>query len=137
MLHDMSHTLQNGITGGELAPGWRVEVKTRNSGTSAGTNDAVSLRPACVLRSMHCRTCAENATLDNYACLLMMLLCCKQQLHWLASDTAHFQCSTTSIPLGKGSDHVRMLFGTLRQQQAKPKCYPEAKQLLMLGLQKT
>ena len=29
-------------TGGELAPGWRVEVKTRNSGTSAGTSDAVS-----------------------------------------------------------------------------------------------
>ena len=23
-------------------PGWRVEVKTRNSGTSAGTSDAVS-----------------------------------------------------------------------------------------------
>ena len=29
-------------TGGELAPGWRVEVKKRNSGTSAGTSDAVS-----------------------------------------------------------------------------------------------
>lgn len=28
-------------TGRELAPGWRVEVKTRNSGTSAGTSDAV------------------------------------------------------------------------------------------------
>lgn len=29
-------------TGGELVPGWRVEVKKRNSGTSAGTSDAVS-----------------------------------------------------------------------------------------------
>ena len=28
-------------TGSELAPGWRVEVKMRNSGTSAGTSDAV------------------------------------------------------------------------------------------------
>ena len=72
--NDMSkYTLQNNIAGGELAPGWRVEVKTRNSGTSAGTNDAVSLQPACVLRSVHCRACAENAMLDSNACLLVML----------------------------------------------------------------
>ncbi|KAL3143605.1 hypothetical protein ABBQ38_002402 [Trebouxia sp. C0009 RCD-2024] len=32
--------------GGELAPGWRVEVKTRNSGTSAGTSDAYYFSPA-------------------------------------------------------------------------------------------
>ncbi len=31
------------VVGGELAPGWHAEVKTRNSGTSAGTSDAVSL----------------------------------------------------------------------------------------------
>ena len=30
-------------TGGELAPGWKVKVKTRSSGSSAGTSDAVSL----------------------------------------------------------------------------------------------
>ena len=28
--------------GGTLAPGWRVEIKTRNSGTTAGSSDAVS-----------------------------------------------------------------------------------------------
>lgn len=32
--------------GGELAPGWHVEVKTRNSGTSAGTSDAYYFNPA-------------------------------------------------------------------------------------------
>ena len=31
--------------GGELAPGWRVDIKMRNSGTSAGTSDAVGFRP--------------------------------------------------------------------------------------------
>lgn len=36
-------------TGGELAPGWRVEVKTRSSGGSAGTNDAVSTLLSCIL----------------------------------------------------------------------------------------
>ncbi|KAA6421980.1 MAG: methyl- -binding domain 2, partial [Trebouxia sp. A1-2] len=32
--------------GGELAPGWHCEVKTRNSGTSAGTSDAYYFNPA-------------------------------------------------------------------------------------------
>ncbi len=41
-LHDRGPAY-NGVlaAGGELAPGWRVEIKTRNSGTSAGTSDAV------------------------------------------------------------------------------------------------
>ena len=42
------------VVGGELAPGWHVEVKTRNSGTSAGTSDAVSLPALTHLSHVHC-----------------------------------------------------------------------------------
>ena len=51
--------------GGELAPGWHVEVKTRNSGTSAGTSDAVSLGT--------CHKCIVSIFLLSQSSISMLL----------------------------------------------------------------
>jgi len=70
------------VVDGELAPGWHVEVKTRNSGTSAGTSDAVSLPALRHLSHMHCIHPIPVPVVVQHSC---MLLCMTAKPHAAAS----------------------------------------------------